>query len=74
MTYILKHNNWFSNRPTYTINRFGISPSSKFIYKENEVESYSKSPSLMSQALIYVADQVTKKTAQLVAKKNSDSS
>lgn len=74
MPYILKHTKWFSNRPIYTINRFGISPSSKFIYKDNEIESYSKSAALMSQALMYVADQVTEKTAQLVAKKNSDSS
>lgn len=74
MSYTLRYPQWFSDRPTYVTNRFGISPSSKFIYKETEIESYSKSPALMSQALIYVADQVTEKSAQLVAKKNSDSS
>lgn len=72
--YALKHPTWFSNRPTYVTNRLGITPSSKFMYKENEIESYSKSSSLMSQALIHVADQVTEKSAQLVVKKNSDSS
>lgn len=74
MTYTLKHTNWFSNRPTYTINKFGISPSSKFIYKEMEIEAYKTSAALMSQALLYVSNQVTENSAQLVAKENSDSS
>lgn len=74
MTYILKHAKWFSNRPKYTINKFGISPSSKFIYKETEIETYKTSPSLMSQALLYVSNQVTENSAQLIVKKNSDSS
>lgn len=74
MTYTLKHTNWFSNRPTYTINKFGISPSSKFIYKEMEIEAYKTSDALMSQALLYVSNQVTENSAQLVAKENSDSS
>lgn len=58
----------------YTINKFGISPSSKFIYKETEIETYKTSPSLMSQALLYVSNQVTENSAQLIVKKNSDSS
>lgn len=74
MPYTLKHTKWFSNRPTYTINKFGINPSSKFIYKEMEIEAYKTSPALMSQALLYVSNQVTENSAQLVAKKNSDSS
>lgn len=74
MSYTLKHTKWFSNRPTYTINKFGINPSSKFIYKEMEIEAYKTSPALMSQALLYVSNQVTENSAQLVAKKNSDSS
>ena len=74
MAYILKYTNWFSNRPNYIINKFGISPSSKFIYKEMEIEAYKSSAALMSQALLYVSDQVTQNTAQLVAKVNSDSS
>lgn len=74
MAYILKHTNWFSNRPTYTTNKFGISPSSKFIYKEMEIEAYKTSAALMSQALLYVSNQVTENSAQLVAKENSDSS
>ena len=74
MPYTLKHTKWFSNRPKYTTNKFGISPSSKFIYKEMEIEAYKTSPSLMSQALLYVSNQVTENSAQLVVKKNSDSS
>ena len=74
MAYTLKHTNWFSSRPTYTINKFGISPSSKFIYKEIEIEAYKTSAALMSQALLYVSNQVTENSAQLVAKENSDSS
>ena len=74
MTYILKHTKWFSNRPTYTINKFGINPSSKFIYKEMEIEAYKTSAALMSQALLYVSNQVTENSAQLVVKENSDSS
>lgn len=74
MAYTLKHTKWFSNRPTYTINKFGINPSSKFIYKEMEIESYKTSAALMSQALLYVSNQVTENSAQLVVKENSDSS
>ena len=74
MAYILKHTKWFSNRPTYTINKFGINPSSKFIYKEMEIEAYKTSAALMSQALLYVSNQVTENSAQLVVKENSDSS
>ena len=74
MAYTLKHTKWFSNRPTYTTNKFGISPSSKFIYKEMEIETYKTSPELMSQALLYVSNQVTENSAQLVVKKNSDDS
>lgn len=74
MAYTLKHTNWFSSRPTYTTNKFGISPSSKFIYKEMEIEAYKTSAALMSQALLYVSNQVTENSAQLVAKENSDSS
>lgn len=74
MAYTLKYTKWFSNRPKYTTNKFGISPSSRFIYKEIEIEAYKTSPSLMSQALLYVSNQVTENSAQLVAKKNSDSS
>lgn len=74
MAYTLKHTNWFSSRPTYTINKFGISPSSKFIYKEMEIEAYKTSAALMSQALLYVSNQITENSAQLVAKENSDSS
>ena len=74
MSYILKHTKWFSNRPTYTINKFGINPSSKFIYKEMEIEAYKTSAALMSQALLYVSNQVTENSAQLVVKKNSDTS
>ena len=39
-----------------------------------EIEAYKTSPALMSQALLYVSNQVTENSAQLVAKKNSDSS
>lgn len=74
MTYTLKHTKWFSNRPTYTVNKFGINPSSKFIYKEMEIEAYKTSAALMSQALLYVSNQVTENSAQLVVKKNSDTS
>ena len=74
MAYNLKHTKWFSNRPTYTTNKFGISPSSKFIYKEMEIETYKTSAALMSQALLYVSNQVTENSAQLVVKKNSDTS
>ena len=74
MAYTLKHTKWFSNRPTYTTNKFGISPSSKFIYKEMEIEAYKTSSALMSQALLYVSNQVTENSAQLVVKKNSDDS
>lgn len=74
MHYTLKHTKWFSNRPTYTINKFGINPSSKFIYKEMEIEAYKTSAALMSQALLYVSNQVTENSAQLVVKENSDSS
>ena len=74
MTYTLKHTKWFSNRPTYTVNKFGINPSSKFIYKEIEIEAYKTSAALMSQALLYVSNQVTENSAQLVVKKNSDTS
>ena len=74
MAYILKHTKWFSNRPTYTVNKFGINPSSKFIYKEMEIEAYKTSAALMSQALLYVSNQVTENSAQLVVKENSDSS
>lgn len=74
MTYTLKHTKWFSNRPKYTTNKFGITPSSGFIYKEAEIEAYKTSPALMSQALLYVSNQVTENSAQLVVKKNSDSS
>ena len=74
MAYNLKHTKWFSNRPTYTTNKFGISPSSKFIYKEMEIEAYKTSAALMSQALLYVSNQVTENSAQLVVKKNSDTS
>lgn len=74
MAYILKHTKWFFNRPTYTINKFGINPSSKFIYKEMEIEAYKTSAALMSQALLYVSNQVTENSAQLVVKENSDSS
>lgn len=74
MAYTLKHRKWFSNRPTYTVNKFGINPSSKFIYKEMEIEAYKTSAALMSQALLYVSNQVTENSAQLVVKKNSDTS
>ena len=74
MAYNLKHTKWFSNRPIYTINKFGINPSSKFIYKEMEIETYKTSAELMSQALLYVSNQVTENSAQLVVKKNSDDS
>ena len=74
MAYTLKYTKWFSNRPTYTTNKFGISPSSKFIYKEMEIEAYKTSSALMSQALLYVSNQVTENSAQLVVKKNSDDS
>ena len=74
MAYTLKYTKWFSNRPTYIINKFGISPSSKFIYKEMEIEAYKTSSALMSQALLYVSNQVTENSAQLVVKKNSDTS
>lgn len=74
MSYILKHAKWFSSRPTYTVNKFGINPSSKFIYKEMEIEAYKTSAALMSQALLYVSNQVTENSAQLAVKKNSDTS
>ena len=74
MAYTLKHTKWFSNRPTYTVNKFGINPSSKFIYKDMEIEAYKTSAALMSQALLYVSNQVTENSAQLVVKKNSDTS
>lgn len=74
MAYTIKHTKWFSNRPTYTVNKFGINPSSKFIYKEMEIEAYKTSAALMSQALLYVSNQVTENSAQLVVKKNSDTS
>ena len=74
MAYTLKHAKWFSSRPTYTVNKFGINPSSKFIYKEMEIETYKTSAELMSQALLYVSNQVTENSAQLVVKKNSDDS
>lgn len=74
MAYTLKYTKWFPNRPKYVVNKFGISPSSRFIYKEMEIEAYKTSPSLMSQALLYVSNQVTENSAQLVVKKNSDTS
>lgn len=74
MAYTLKHPSWFSNRPRYKENPFGISPSSKFIYKEIEIEAYKSSSAMMSQALLYVSDEVTEKSSSLMAKKNSDSS
>jgi len=74
MAYILKHPTWFSERPRCKTNNFGIIPSSKFLYKENEIEAYKNSSSLMSQALMIVSNQVTEKSASLICKKNSDSS
>lgn len=74
MIYTLKHTTWFGNRPIYKKNQFGITPSSKFIYKEYEMETYKNSCSMMSQALLYVSNQITKNTAQLLAKKSSDES
>lgn len=74
MAYILKNTNWFSNRPTYKKNKFGINPSSKFIYNDYEIETYKNSCSMMSQALLYVSNEITKKSAQLLAKNNSDKS
>ena len=65
MIYTLKHTTWFGNRPIYKKNQFGITPSSKFIYKEYEMETYKNSCSMMSQALLYVSNQITKNTAQL---------
>ena len=39
-----------------------------------EIEAYKTSAALMSQALLYVSNQVTENSAQLVVKENSDSS
>ena len=39
-----------------------------------EIEAYKTSAALMSQALLYVSNQVTENSAQLVVKKNSDTS
>lgn len=74
MSYTLKHTNWFPNRPKVKNNIFGVTPSSKFIYDKEELKIYKNSPAMMSQALIKVANQITEKTAQLVANMNSDSS
>ena len=74
MAYKLIHTNWFSNRPLQKRNALGITPSSRFMYKENEVQAYKNSCSMMSQALLYVSNQITKKSAQLLARNNSDSS
>lgn len=74
MAYKLIHTNWFSNRPLQKRNALGITPSSRFMYKENEMQAYKNSCSMMSQALLYVSNQITKKSAQLLARNNSDSS
>lgn len=74
MTYILKHPTWFSNRPSFSKNSFGISPSSKFLYTDEELKRMKDSCSLISQALIRISNDITNKGAYLVAKKNSDAS
>lgn len=74
MAYTLKHPVWFPNRPSCGVNDLGISPSSKFIYKDNELETYMSSATMMSIALLKVSNQITENSAQLIARRNSDES
>lgn len=74
MSYTIKHTTWFPNRGTCEKNILGLTPSSKFVYRENELKSYKSSAALMSSALLRVSDQVTENAASLVATLNSDES
>lgn len=74
MTYELRHKIWFSNRGTCGESLLGISPSSQYMYKEDEIKAYKKSMALMSTALLHVSDQVTDNSATLVAMTGSDES
>lgn len=74
MSYTIKHTTWFPNRGTCEKNILGLTPSSKFVYKENELKAYKSSVALMSSALLRVSDQVTENAASLVATLNSDES
>lgn len=74
MAYELRHKIWFSNRGTCSESLLGITPSSKYVYKEEEIKAYKQSMALMSTALLHVSDQVTENSATLVAMTGSDQS
>lgn len=74
MAYTLTHKIWFPNRGTCSESLLGITPSSQFVYKEEEIKAYKKSMALMSTALLHVSDQVTDNSATLVAMAETDQS
>lgn len=74
MAYTLQHTVWFSNRGKCGTSLLGVTPSSKFMFSDTELESYTDSAALMSGALLKLTDQITQKSATLVAMKHSDES
>lgn len=74
MAYTLRHKIWFPNRGTCGESLLGITPSSQYVYKEDEIRTCKKSMALMSGALLHVSDQVTENSATLVAMTGSDDS
>lgn len=74
MAYELRHKIWFPNRGTCGESLLGITPSSQYMYKEEEIKAYKQSMALMSTALLHVSDQVTENSATLVAMTGSDES
>lgn len=74
MAYELRHKIWFPNRGTCGESLLGITPSSQYVYKEEEIKAYKGSMTLMSTALLHVSDQVTEKSATLVAMTGTDES
>lgn len=74
MAYELRHKIWFPNRSTCSESLLGITPSSQYVYKEEEIKTYKQSMALMSTALLHVSDQVTENSATLVAMTSSDES
>lgn len=74
MAYELRHKIWFSNRGTCGESLLGITPSSQYVYKEEEIKVYRQSMALMSTALLHVSDQVTDNSATLIAMTGSDQS
>lgn len=74
MAYELRHKIWFPNRGTCGESLLGITPSSQYVYKEEEIKAYRQSMALMSTALLHVSDQVTDNSATLVAMTGSDQS